>query len=68
MKHKLEFEKVIDKLGSKYETVIRIAAIAKKIADSDVTEHVNTHEKVTTEALRLFLQDRAEQGGVQSGK
>ncbi len=58
MLHNLEFEKIMDKLGSKYEAVVRMSIIAKRLADGETPEVLKPNEKVTTAALRLYLQDQ----------
>jgi|GEM_PF-4792317 len=56
--HHLDFEKIIDKLGSKYEAVIRMSAIAKKIADGEAQAAVtDTRKKITSQALHQYLQE-----------
>ncbi len=56
--HSLNFEKVIDKIGSKYEAVTLMSVIAKKISDGDATVDLAANEKVTTAALRVYLQEK----------
>jgi DNA-directed RNA polymerase subunit K/omega len=56
--HHLDFEKVIDKLGSKYEAVVRMTAIAKKLADGEAPMAGETSKKVTSSALHQYLQER----------
>ncbi len=54
--HHLDFEKIVDKMGSKYEAVIRMSVIARKMADEGVSEETTGGVKLTSAALREFLQ------------
>lgn len=55
--HHLDFEKIIDKLGSKYEAVIRMSAIARKMADEGITEENTSGKKITSTALNQYLDE-----------
>jgi DNA-directed RNA polymerase subunit K/omega len=55
--HHLDFEKIIDKLGSKYEAVIRMSAIARKMSDDGVTEESTGGKKITTAALGQYCDE-----------
>lgn len=59
--HNLEVEKIMDRLGSKYEVVVRISSIAKKMADGE-SEEVPSNKKVTIEALKSYLTQNPESG------
>lgn len=51
----LDFEKIIDKVGSKYEAVIRMAAIAKKIARAGSNEENIGNKKLSSLALKEYI-------------
>lgn len=55
--HHLEFEKIIDKLGSKYEAVVRMSVFARKIADHDLGADLPPNHKVTNAALNEYMQE-----------
>jgi DNA-directed RNA polymerase subunit K/omega len=59
MIHNLDFEKIMDRLGSKYEAVVRMSIIAKRLAENPPPDTILPDEKVTTAALRLYLHDEA---------
>jgi DNA-directed RNA polymerase subunit K/omega len=54
--HHLDFEKIVDKLGSKYEAVIRMSVKARKISDAGLPEG-SGNAKVTSLALAEYLKD-----------
>lgn len=54
MEHSLEVEKILDKLGNKYEALVRMSIIAKRLADEGT---VPSSEKVTMAALRQFAEN-----------
>jgi DNA-directed RNA polymerase subunit K/omega len=60
--HSLEFEKIMDKLGSKYEAVVRMAITANKVADGDLSPERPANEKVTTTALKYYLAEQKAAG------
>ena len=53
--HSLDVEKIMDKLGSKYEAVVRMSIKANQIADGDVQVEREANEKVTTTAMKLYI-------------
>lgn len=53
--HHLNFEKIVDKLGSKYEAVVRMSIKARQLADNDVAVEPEHEIKVTTKALNDYL-------------
>ncbi|MBN1596249.1 hypothetical protein JW933_10015 [candidate division FCPU426 bacterium] len=55
--HHLDFEKIIDKLGSKYEAVIRMSAVARKMVEDGITEENTGGKKITSMALQQYLRD-----------
>ncbi|MCK5242871.1 hypothetical protein KAR34_10495 [bacterium] len=55
--HHLDFEKIIDKLGSRYEAVIRMSVIARKMADEGITEENTGGKKITSAALNQYLEE-----------
>jgi len=52
MEHSLEVEKVLDKLGNKYEALVRMSIVAKNLADEGT---VAPNDKVTMVALEQFI-------------
>ncbi len=54
MEHSLEVEKILDKLGNKYEALVRMSIVAKRLADEGT---VPSSEKVTMAALRQYAQN-----------
>ncbi len=54
MEHSLEVEKILDKLGNKYEALVRMSIVAKRLADEGT---VPSSDKVTMVALRQFAED-----------
>lgn len=55
----LELEKVIDRLGSKYEAVVRMSVIARKISDGEMYEGGDLKKKVTGQAVEEYLKNHA---------
>ena len=55
--HSLNFEKIIDKIGSKYEAVVRMSVKARRIADAGMLEDGATNDKVGSMALNEYLRD-----------
>jgi DNA-directed RNA polymerase subunit K/omega len=53
--HHLDFEKIVDKLGSKYEAVTRMSVLARQLADAAITSDLPTNRKVTSQALHEYL-------------
>jgi hypothetical protein len=52
MEHSLEVEKILDKLGNKYEALVRMSIIAKRLTDEGT---VPSNEKVTMAAVQEYL-------------
>ena len=65
--HSLEFEKIMDKLGSKYEAVVRMSIKANQIADGNIQVEHPANEKVTTTALKLYISERGSEPDVAGG-
>ena len=59
--HHLDFEKIVDKIGSKYEAVARMSIKARRIADDEMLE-ANTSDKVSTMAMNEYLREKQEEG------
>ena len=55
--HHLNFEKVVDKIKSKYEAVVRMSVKAREIADSGMAVTPDHELKVTTMALNEYLKE-----------
>jgi len=53
--HHMDFEKIIDKLGSKYEAVVRMSVIARKMAEDGITEENTGGKKITSVALYDYM-------------
>ncbi len=58
MQH-LKFEKIIDKLGSKYEAVVRMSVKARRIADGEIPEDGTAADKVSSLAMNEYLREIA---------
>lgn len=57
--HHLDFEKVVDQLLNKYESVVRMSVKARAIAEGQTPEgETIASEKVTTEALHQYLDEQ----------
>jgi hypothetical protein len=52
MEHSLEVEKILDKLGNKYEALVRMSIVAKRLADEGT---VPSSDKVTMAALHQYV-------------
>ncbi len=57
--HHLNFEKIIDKIGSKYEAVVRMSVKARRIADGDIPEGGTATDKVSSMAMDEYLRENA---------
>lgn len=55
MEHSLEVERILDKLGNKYEALVRMSIKAKQLADDGT---VPANEKVTMVALQQFVAEQ----------
>lgn len=60
--HHLDFEKIVDKLGSKYEAVTRMSVLARQLADAAITSDLPTNRKVTSQALHEYLKQHGMTG------
>ena len=56
-KQNLGLEKILEKIGSKYEAVVRMSIVANKICDGEITVDRPTSEKVTTTAMHQYVDD-----------
>jgi DNA-directed RNA polymerase subunit K/omega len=54
-KQNLGLEKILEKIGSKYEAVVRMSIAANKISDGEITLERPTSEKVTTSAMDRYV-------------
>jgi DNA-directed RNA polymerase subunit K/omega len=59
LSHNLTFEKIMDKLGNKYEALVRMSIIAKRLADGEGPVPVAQNEKVTLVAMDQYLKQYA---------
>lgn len=57
MPHNLLVEKIMDKLGNKYEALVRMSIIAKKLADGEGQAQTAPSDKVTIAALEQYVKD-----------
>jgi DNA-directed RNA polymerase subunit K/omega len=58
--YNLDLEKILEKIGSKYEAVVRMSITANKITDGEMqVEHV-ANEKVTTTAMKHYVKESNE--------
>ena len=64
--HHLNFERIIDKFGSKYEAVIRMSVLARKIADNELGADVPPNRKITNIALDEYMQKHGLAGEAQT--
>lgn len=53
----LSFEKIVDKLESKYEAVVRMSIKSRQMADGDRPEGMDAEAKITTMALSEYLKE-----------
>jgi DNA-directed RNA polymerase subunit K/omega len=56
-KQNLGLEKILEKIGSKYEAVVRMSIAANKIADGDIQLERPSAEKVTTSAMAQYVRE-----------
>lgn len=54
--HSLDLEKIVDKLGSKYEAVLRMSVIARRLANDGVNEENTGGKKITRVALNEYIE------------
>jgi DNA-directed RNA polymerase subunit K/omega len=54
--HNLEIEKALDKLGNKYEAVVKMSLRANEISDEGYPEGTPSSVKVTQLALMEFME------------
>ncbi|MEW6517755.1 MAG: DNA-directed RNA polymerase subunit omega [candidate division FCPU426 bacterium] len=59
--HHLDFEKIVDKLGSKYEAVTRMSVLARQLADAAITSDLPSNRKVTSQALHEYLKQQGQE-------
>ncbi|MCK5218811.1 DNA-directed RNA polymerase subunit omega [bacterium] len=60
--HHLDFEKIVDRIGSKYEAVARMSIKARRIADGEMPEANTTNDKVSSMAMNEYLREKQEDG------
>lgn len=60
--HHLDFEKIIDKLGSKYEAVVRMSVKARKFTEGDVPLDGTAKDKVSSMALNEYMKETQLEG------
>ena len=56
-KQDLGLEKILEKIGSKYEAVVRMSIVANKISDGEIQLERPAAEKVTTTAMAQYVRD-----------
>jgi DNA-directed RNA polymerase subunit K/omega len=56
--HNLDLEKILEKIGSKYEAVVRMSITANKISDGEIQVERESNEKVTTAAMKHYVADK----------
>ena len=59
----LELEKILDKIGSKYEAVVRMSIAANKISDGEIQVEREANEKVTTAAVKRYVNEMTPDAG-----
>ncbi|MCD4813714.1 DNA-directed RNA polymerase subunit omega [bacterium] len=52
----LDLEKIVDKVGSKYEAVLRMSVIARRLANDGVNEENTGGDKITRVALNEYIE------------
>jgi DNA-directed RNA polymerase subunit K/omega len=53
--HNLLVEKIMDKLGNKYEALVRMSIIARRLTDGNGPVQMGPNDKVTLVAMDEFL-------------
>jgi len=59
MEHSLLIEKTLDKMGNKYEALVRMSIVARKLTDGQNSEQNPANDKITTAAVSQYLKDRS---------
>ncbi|NTV52980.1 MAG: hypothetical protein HGA76_08225 [Candidatus Firestonebacteria bacterium] len=67
-KQDLGLEKILEKIGSKYEAVVRMSIVANKICDGEIQVDRPTSEKVTTAAMAQYVREAQDKPAPTSGE
>jgi hypothetical protein len=53
--HHLEFEKIVDSIEKKYEAVVKMSVIARKLSGQEPGNAEGQRPKITTSALKAYI-------------